>query len=166
MIRVSSLYSLENIQDYYFIDNNLNVMNIETGHVKKATKSKRDGYLYYTLIDKDHGSKKVYAHKIVALAFIRNEEYILINHIDGDKANNSVENLEFANKSQNSKHAYELGLVVKPTETYKLVLKNGEVHIGTIKELNKVTGISSGTLYDNVYQNRESRKIKNIEIYA
>ena len=33
-----------------------------------------------------------------------------MNHIDGDKLNNNVSNLEFATVSENTKHAYDTGL--------------------------------------------------------
>ena len=50
-------------------------------------------------------------HRIVGLVFIPNPNgYKDINHKDGDKENNRVENLEWVTRSQNIKHAYkELG---------------------------------------------------------
>ena len=110
----------------------------------------------------DGKQQKVYEHKLVALAFIKNREYILINHKDGDKENNTVENLEFSDHSHNAIHALETGLYEKPSIIYHLTLKNGKKYIGTIKELSEKTKIPTGTLYDNTYQIRESRKIKSI----
>jgi hypothetical protein len=57
------------------------------------------------------GSRTVSVHRLVAVAFIPNPEHLReVNHIDGNKANNNVENLEWVTRSQNMKHAYANGL--------------------------------------------------------
>ena len=53
-------------------------------------------------------------HRLVANAFIENtKNYKEVNHIDGNKKNNKVENLEWCNRSQNMQHAVRLGLKPK-----------------------------------------------------
>ena len=93
---------------------------------RKATKSKQNGYMYITL--KDNGRvKNARVHRIVAEAFIPNpNNYTDVNHIDGNKENNCVWNLEWCTKSQNSKHAVENGLLKPPTNNVNGVYINGK----------------------------------------
>ena len=50
-------------------------------------------------------------HRVVGHAFIPNpKDKPQINHIDGDKLNNHVDNLEWVTASENMQHCYELGL--------------------------------------------------------
>lgn len=50
-------------------------------------------------------------HRLVALAFIPNpNNFPEVNHIDGNKLNNSIENLEWVSSRNNQLHAYKLGL--------------------------------------------------------
>lgn len=56
--------------------------------------------------------KQQFAHRIIALAFLPNpNNYPFINHKNGIKSDNSVENLEWCTHEQNMKHASENGLI-------------------------------------------------------
>lgn len=69
------------------------------------------GYVLVSL-RKDGKSHKLYAHRIVAEAFIPNPQNLpIINHIDGNKANNSADNLEWCTRAHNVSHAYSTGLM-------------------------------------------------------
>ena len=63
-------------------------------------------------------------HRLVANAFIKNtKNYKEVNHIDGNKKNNKVENLEWCNRSQNMQHAVRLGLKPKKyKKEYKILI--------------------------------------------
>lgn len=56
-------------------------------------------------------TKSVLVNRVVAWAFLPNPENLpQVNHIDGDKENNAVANLEWASASDNEKHAHRTGL--------------------------------------------------------
>ena len=70
----------------------------------------RYGYLYVPLRNRDN-RKKFKVHRLVAEAFIPNPDNLpQINHIDGNKDNNKVENLEWCTNKYNVLHAHETGL--------------------------------------------------------
>lgn len=57
---------------------------------------------------KDNCSKRMYVHRLVAMAFLRTKNYLLeVNHIDGNRANNNVLNLEWVTRSENHFHRYK-----------------------------------------------------------
>lgn len=72
------------------------------------------GYLVVNL-QVDGKNKMHTVHRLVAKAFIPNEHNLpQVNHKDGDKSNNNIDNLEWCNNSMNMKHAYKIGLVERP----------------------------------------------------
>lgn len=58
-----------------------------------------------------------YVHRLVAECFLDNPLLLAeINHKDGDKSNNSADNLEWCSRSENMKHAYRTGLKANTTD--------------------------------------------------
>ena len=68
------------------------------------------GYKMYSLWANNIGTSFT-AHRLVATAFIPNEANApVVNHIDGNKLNNSLSNLEWATGAENARHAIKTGL--------------------------------------------------------
>ena len=88
------------------------VTNTKTGRTLRPELT-QNGYYRVTLCC-DGGKKRFLLHRLVAILYIENaENKPCVNHIDGDKANNSVSNLEWCTFSENERHSYgELGKVV------------------------------------------------------
>ena len=98
----------------------------QTGRLLKPTMSY--AYLAYELCHAGE-RKPVKAHRLVAATFIPNpENKPQVNHIDGDKLNNQVNNLEWVTHRENIQHAYDTGLMPIGTAKTNSKLTNLDVH--------------------------------------
>ena len=131
----------------------------------------RDNYLQFGLC-KDGETKQHLVHRLVAKAFLappigKNE----VNHIDGDKTNNKVNNLEWATKKENLQHALKTGLVecqCKIRRKVKIYNDKETIWFNSMKDAAKFFGFKRGWLQNRirksgnlVYQNGY-----NIEIFG
>lgn len=94
----------------YEISDKGRVRNSIKGNILKGSKHNH-GYRSVCLrIDNKDSYKLI--HRLIASAFIPNNDSKkdCINHIDGDKLNNSISNLEWCTKAENNKHACQAGL--------------------------------------------------------
>lgn len=93
----------------YTVDRQGIVRNTHTGRIMAQYKD-RDGYLYVLLTNQKQ-RKKHFVHRLVANAFIPNpESKPQVNHINGSKSDNTLNNLEWASNSENQYHSrYCLG---------------------------------------------------------
>lgn len=126
-----------------FVKNAKGIVEIKTGKELKPTFNKKNGYYFYRRIKK-------YIHRLVAENFIPNPNNLpCVNHIDGDKSNNSVENLEWCTYSENGTHAYRvLGRVKNKSSKGKVKCKSidkisgGAMEYNSVAEASRKTGIS------------------------
>lgn len=81
-----------------------------SGKVLKPYCNPRNGYMYVSLSKHNKAiTKRV--HGLVAAAFFGiRPEGLQVNHIDGDKTNNAIGNLEYCTQSENMTHAFQTGL--------------------------------------------------------
>lgn len=109
-------------------------------------------------------------HRLLAVTFIPNPNNLpCVNHIDGDKLNNKLENLEWVSYAKNIKHAYDNGLTVAAKGEARSILKNEDVleivklkNSGfTLKTIAEKFNISASTVSD-IVNGRTWRHITNI----
>ncbi|ASJ80019.1 HNH endonuclease [Lactococcus phage PLgY-30] len=87
----------------YAVSNLGRVVNIKSGRSLKPFIDK-SGYLRHCLCE-NNKRKYVFLHRLIAIAFIDNpKEKPCVNHIDEDKLNNSLDNLEWCTIKENNVH--------------------------------------------------------------
>ena len=87
-----------------------NIKTLKGKHKEKILKWAMSNcwYLHYRLYYNKKYTQKT-AHRLVMIAF-KWESNLDVNHIDWNKINNNLENLEYCTKSENMKHAFKNGL--------------------------------------------------------
>ena len=86
-------------------------------------------------------SKRFYVHRLVAIAFIPNpENKKTVNHINGIRHDNRVENLEWATYQEQAKHSYD---VLKREPSRNQIGKCGFLHHNSrpVDQIDKITGL-------------------------
>ena len=115
-----------------------------------------EGYLSVSLADNKGRHRRRNVHRLVAEAFIPNPmDKPQVNHIDGDKKNNCVKNLEWSTRNENMWHCTH---VIKTLHSmYPPIkircLETGETYV-SISEAARQTGLNRRALSDAVKQNR------------
>lgn len=95
---------------------------IKSDGLAYRTNNNGKGYLSIHLTDGIDNRKRLYIHRIIAEMFIPNPKGLpQVNHIDGNKSNNCVENLEWTTQLENNRHAHKIGLIVEKRR--KIVLQ-------------------------------------------
>ena len=123
MKQINKIKGYENIRDVYYITENGKVFSYASNNLKRRDTCKEikqykktGGYLNVALVTNEQKVKYVRVHRLVALAFIPNpdnKEYV--NHIDENRQNNNVSNLEWVTPKENNLHS-----LTKKTYVYDL----------------------------------------------
>ena len=87
----------------------------KTGGKILKQKTKRNGYMEVNMYIEPQKSKMCYVHRAVYFSFNPTADFSLqINHINLDKSDNALINLDLVTPSENIKHAYENGKINLP----------------------------------------------------
>ncbi len=108
----------------------------------------------------DSKATTIEVHRLVARAFIPNpNNYLVVNHLDGDRTNNTVSNLEWCTHEHNSIHAVTTGLTPRglTEETAHTIFKMMEDGYRNI-DISEISGIS----YDVISKMRSGENYRGI----
>ena len=133
---------------YYDITKEGVIINLKTNRKYKGTIG-NNGYLHWqTTKNNKHYDWSI--HRLIAIKYIPNpNNYPVINHIDGNKLNNSIDNLEWCTYSDNVKHAYNTKLIKGGAKTVLQIDKNTNKIINIFKsemEAGRITGINHSAI--------------------
>lgn len=144
-MRKNQFLSLED----YVVTKNGEVYNKKNGH---KLKPQINGTGYYRV---SIGGKLCFIHRLVAKLYIPNpENKPQVNHKDGNKLNNNVDNLEWVTNKENTIHAIKTGLQPIEEKSKVAKLKRSQVQFikshdeMTRKELADLFNISENTISD------------------
>lgn len=159
LIPISTLHS-------YFITKNLHFYSIRNSRTKilfrKLVPSVGSHGYYVLRVGGRTTPKHILIHRIIAETFIPNpDNKPFVNHIDGNKENYSIKNLEWVTGSENSIHSYKIGLSIIPQ---KEKLKNGKFY-PLCKKVNQLSleGIQIKT-FDSIAEAERSLGFHSISI--
>lgn len=149
--------------DDYEITRSGHVINKNTGRILKGVPNNK-GYLRVCIV-----GKLRFIHRLVAEKYVPNPlNKSQVNHIDGNKLNNSASNLEWVTNLENREHAIKNNLHLCGERSYFSKLKNEDViYILNNHELNNVElakkfGVSRTTISSI----RNGRTWKQLKSYA
>jgi hypothetical protein len=98
--------------------------------------TRKDGYLGVALLK--NGKRKSYlVHRLVGVTFLELGTDQELNHIDGNKKNNFLENLEICSRGENIRHAFRIGLRSHKGKNHPQFFITDELKDTVVKLLNQ-----------------------------
>ena len=147
------MIKIENFDRYYVTKNGevISVKNDKT--IRRKTYITKNGYEIVKLAKKGKYVRKL-VHRLVAEAYIPNfTNNLEVNHIDGNKLNNSLSNIELVTHYQNMKHAHQNKLIDKHKKA--IVEFDGyKFHFNSYKDAAKCIGVAASQVSIAISKNR------------
>lgn len=143
---------VNNIGTSYYITEEGKCYNSITNKWLKGQENMKTGYFSYNITLPDGRKKRCAAHRLVALAYMpqKDKNKNRINHIDGNKLNNCVDNLEWISQEEN--HRYILEHELQKHKHVYCFNKDKQLvaEYKTITEAAKAVRIAANLIYQEV----------------
>ena len=126
------------------------LINADNGNIIRGC-VKKTGYVEVCILDENGDPHSALLHRLIAETFCeKKNETDEVNHIDGNKTNNSASNLEWISHEENLKHAYTSGLRDDDVSPKKVIAQNIEtgekMEFPSIYKAARFLGISQGNI--------------------
>lgn len=144
---------MKEIKQYpnYFVTKEGLVFSSKTNKFLKFSYDQQ-GYQRVGLYVGNYKSKTIKVHRLVAETFIDNiENKKDVNHIDGNKANNNIFNLEWCTRSENIKHAFKNGLSkISENQKNRFIQMTKSQILANNPAARKLINTETGEIFDTI----------------
>ena len=142
---------IKDYENYYQVSNLGNIRNVTT-FPRSNRKIWKTGKGYCSVnLSNLNGTRKFTIHRLVAETFIPNpNNYGYINHIDGNKDNNRMDNLEWCTASENNFHRFRILNVVPSSSklnSLKVLKIRKLLKTHSVSEIAKLYNVTNTTIY-------------------
>ena len=146
------IYHGKDLGDYYLVSNTGEIKGVKTGKIRKKNISHEGYYFVCVSLGSRQDKPLIKVHRAVAETFLNNlNNFPVINHKDGNKLNNNVENLEFCTQLHNVRHAINNNLIDMSFKRKRIM---------RLSDMRKFSSIAEAALLLN--KDYPQRAIKNI----
>jgi len=159
-LEVNMQKEIDGYEDYLISDDGRVFSKKRQIYLKDADRG--TGYRFVSLY-KNGNVKKFLIHRLMALAFLPNpKNKPAVNHKNGIKTDNRLENLEWSTNAQNIQHAWRSGLnettreAVKEAQSKKVIcVETGQI-FNSAREASGFLGLNDKAVSNSIYQNCKS----------
>lgn len=153
------IYHKKDYGDYYLISNVGEIKGVKTGKIRRKNIN-HEGYYFVSGSLGSRESKITFKiHRAVAETFISNPDALpVINHKDGNKLNNSANNLEWCTYQHNSLHAQDLGLIGHQFKSKTIICLNTKVIFDSVENAANWCNCACTSITDYLNCRKNKRK--------
>lgn len=138
------IYHGKDLGDYYLVSNYGEIKGVKTGKIRKKNVNHEGYYFVCVSLGSRDNKPLIKVHRAVAETFLDNpNNYPAINHKDGNKLNNYVENLEFCTYQENTIHAVKKHLINYDSVKKKILRLDDGLIFNSITEAGRFIDINN-----------------------